>query len=155
MSKPAPARYRTTNWSSSNASRRKRGSLLVWINKDMIWHAPRDGRPGRPAVFCDAAIQVCLSIKILFKLPLRQTCGMVARLLKLAGWTGPSDFSTLWRRQKTLTLQIPFHRADGPLNLLVPLGTLLRNALPGNGQHRDQVPRRWRPLVVCRQTTAG
>jgi hypothetical protein len=87
----------------------------------MIRRAPRDGRPGRPAVFCDAAIQFCLSVKILFKLPLRQTCGMVAGLLKLAGlhWAVP-DVSTPWRRQKTLTLQIPFHRADGPLNLLVP-----------------------------------
>jgi hypothetical protein len=75
-------RYRTTNWSRSNASLRKRGSLLIWVDKDIIWRAPRDGRSGRPAVFCDAAIQFCLSIKILFKLPLRQTCGMVARLLK-------------------------------------------------------------------------
>jgi hypothetical protein len=122
----------------------------------MSWRAPRDGRPGRPAVFCDAAIQFCLSIKIFFKLPLRQTCGMVARLLKLAGlhWAVP-DVSTLCRRQKTLTVQIPFRRADGPLNRLVPLGTLLRNALPGSGQHRDHVPWRWRPLVVCRQTIAG
>jgi hypothetical protein len=61
---------------------------------------------------------------------------MVARLLKLAGldWAVP-DYTTLCRRQKTLTVQIPFRRADGPLNLLVPLGTLLRNALPGSGQH--------------------
>jgi hypothetical protein len=97
------------------------GSLLMWVDEDMIWRAPPDGRPGRPAVFCDAAIQFCLSIKIFFKLPLCQTCGMVARLLKLVGlhWPVP-DFSTLWRRQKTLTVQIPFRRADGPLNLLVP-----------------------------------
>jgi hypothetical protein len=106
--------------------------------------------------FCDAAIQFCLSIKILFKLPLRQTSGMLARLLKLAGlhWPVP-DFSTLWRKQKILTVQIPFRRVYGPLNLLVPLGTLLRNALPGSGQHRDHVTWRWRPLVVCRQTIAG
>jgi hypothetical protein len=71
------------NWSSYNASLRKRGSLLIWVDKDMTWHAPRDGRPGRPTVFSDAAIQFCLSIKILFKLPLRQTAGMVASLLRL------------------------------------------------------------------------
>lgn len=44
MSKPSLARYRTTNWSSYNASLRKRGSLLIWVDKDMIWRAPRDGR---------------------------------------------------------------------------------------------------------------
>ena len=120
MSKPSPARYRTTNWSSYNASLRKRGSLLIWVDKDMTWRAPCDGRPGRPAVFSDAATQFCLSIKVLFKLPLRQTAGMVASLLRLAGldWPVP-DFSTLCRRQKTLAVQVPYRRADGPLNLLV------------------------------------
>ena len=38
----------------------------------MMWLAPHDGRPGRPAVFSDAAIQFCLTIKVLFMLPLRQ-----------------------------------------------------------------------------------
>jgi len=42
----------------------------------MIWLAPHDGGTGRPAVFSDAAIQFCLTIKVLFKLPLRQTKGM-------------------------------------------------------------------------------
>jgi len=63
MSKPPPARYHTTNWSSYNASLRERGSLLIWVDKNMIWRAPRDGRLGRPPVFSDAAIQFCLSIK--------------------------------------------------------------------------------------------
>jgi len=75
----------------------------------MAWDAPHEGRPGRPPVFSDAAIQFCLSIKVLFKLPLRQTAGMVASLLRLAGldWPVP-DFSTLCRRQKTLKVQIPY-----------------------------------------------
>jgi hypothetical protein len=71
MSKPAPARYRTTNWSSYTASLCKRGSLLIWLDKGMTWLAPHDGKPGRPAVFSDAAIQFCLTIKVLFKLPHR------------------------------------------------------------------------------------
>jgi len=121
MSNPSPARYRTTNRSSYNASLRKRGALLTWVDKDMTWLAPHDGRRGRPAVFSDAAIQFCLSVKVLFRLPLRQTAGMVASLLKLVGldWPVP-DFSTLCRRQKTLAVQVPYRRANGPLNLLVP-----------------------------------
>ena len=120
MSKPSPARDRTTNWSSYTASLRKRGSLLIWPDKEMTWFAPPDGKPGRPAVFSDAAIQVCLTVKVLFKLPLRQTTGMMASLLTLAnlGWAVPDD-TTLCRRQKTLAVQIPYRRADRPLNLLV------------------------------------
>ena len=84
MSTPSPARYRTTNWSSYTASLCKRGSLLIWLDKEMTWLAPPGGSPGRPAVFSDAAIQFCLTIEVLFKLPLRQTTGMVASLLKMA-----------------------------------------------------------------------
>jgi hypothetical protein len=121
MSKPARARYRTTNWSTYNAVLRKRGSLLIWVDREMAWLAPHEGLPGRPPVFSDAAIQFCLSVKVLFKLPLRQTAGMVASLLRLAGLDWPVlDFSTLCRRQKTLAVQIPYRRAYDPLNLLVP-----------------------------------
>jgi hypothetical protein len=144
MSKPSPARDRTTNWPDYNGALRKRGSLLIWLDKQLTWLAPHQGRPGRPPDFPNAAIQFCLSIKVLLKQPPRQTSGMVASLLRQAGvdWPVP-DCSTLCRRQKTLAVQIPCRRADGPLNLLVPSRALLRNTLPGNGQHRDQVPWRW------------
>ncbi len=99
MSKPSPARYRTTNWPSYTASLKKRGSLLIWLDKEMTWLAPPDGSLGRPAVFSEAAIQFCLTIKAMFKLLLRQTTGMVASLLKLADldWAVP-DYMTLCRR---------------------------------------------------------
>lgn len=121
MMRPSPACYRTTNWSNHNSALKRRGSL-------MIWHAPRKDWSGRPAVFSEAAIQFCLTIKVLFKLPLRQTTGMVASLLRITNldWPVP-DYSTLWRRQKTLAFQIPYRRSDGPLNLLIPSQALLRN----------------------------
>ena len=45
MTKLAAIRYRTMNWSSYNRALRKRGALLVWLDKEMTWHAPREGRP--------------------------------------------------------------------------------------------------------------
>jgi hypothetical protein len=158
MSKPSPARYRTTNWPEYNAALCRRGSLLVWLDREMEWLAPKRGRPGRPETFSDAAIQFCLSIKVLFGLALRQTIGMVASLLKLAGldWPVP-DFSTLCRRQKTVSIQIPFRRAGGDLNLLVDsTGVKMRG--DGEWQVRKHGPsrrRQWRKVHLAMDVATG
>jgi hypothetical protein len=158
MTKPSPARYRTTNWSSYSASLRKRGSLPIWLDKEMTWLAPPDGRPGRPAVFSDSAIQFCLTIKVLFKLPLRQTTGMVASLLRMANldWAVP-DYATLCRRQKTLAVRIPYWRADGLLNLLVD-STGIKFLGDGEWQARKHGPqghRQWRKLHLAMDTATS
>ncbi len=124
----------------------------------MTWLAPPDGRPGRPAVFSDAAVQFCLTIKVLFKLPLRQTTGMVASLLKMAGldWAVP-DYTTLCRRQKTLAVQIPYRRADGPLNLLVD-STGIKFLGDGEWQarkHGVQRRRQWRKVHLAMDTATS
>ena len=77
-------------------------------------------RRGRQQAYCDAAIQACLTLKVLFGLPLRQTTGLVASLLKLVGldWS-VSDYSTLCRRQRTLSVAIPYKGSAGPLHLLI------------------------------------
>jgi hypothetical protein len=75
--------------------------MLILIDPEMDWLAEPVGKMGRPAVFSDVAIQLCLSVKVLFKLPLRQAVGMVRALLKLArlDWPVP-DYTTLCRRAR-------------------------------------------------------
>jgi hypothetical protein len=109
-------------------------------------------------VFSDAAIQFCLTIKVLFKLPLRQTTGMVASLLKMANldWAVP-DYTTLCRRQKTLAVQIPYRRADGPLNLLVD-STGIKFLGDGEWQarkHGVQGRRQWRKVHLAMDTATS
>lgn len=86
----------------------------------MVWTPPPSGPRGRQQRFSDAAIQTCLTLKVLFGLPLRQTTGFVQSLLRLVGldWAVP-DFSTLCRRQKTLNMNLPYRGGAGPLNLLI------------------------------------
>lgn len=158
MSKPSPARYRTMNWPEYNAALRRRGSLLVWVDREMEWSAPKRGRLGRPETFSDAAIQFCLAIKVLFGLALRQTIGLVGSLLKMAGldWPVP-DYSTLCRRQKTVSIQIPFRRAGGDLNLLIDsTGVKMRGE--GEWQVRKHGPgrrRQWRKVHLAMDVATG
>ena len=65
LSRAARAGCCMMNWFEHNAALRRRGSLLVWLDREMEWLAPASGRPGRPQTFSDAAIQFCLSIKVL------------------------------------------------------------------------------------------
>jgi hypothetical protein len=86
----------------------------------MSWEAAPNGKRGRQPSYSDAAIQTCLTMKVLFGMALRQTTGFVESLLRLIGlnWAVP-DFSTLCRRQKTLKVDIPFRGSQGPLHLLI------------------------------------
>jgi hypothetical protein len=111
---------------------KRRGSLTIWFDPGMIWAAKPTGKRGRQPVYSDAAVQTCLTMKVLFGMvdigaPLvqatmatRQTTGFVESLLSLIGldWDVP-DFSTLSRRQKTLAVNIPHRGSQGPLHLLI------------------------------------
>ena len=120
MSSWAPTKYTTKNWSAYNDSLKRRGSLSIWFDPEMVWVPPPNGKRGRQQSFSDAAIQACLTLKVLFGMPLRQTTGFVQSLLRLIGldWSAP-DFSTLCRRQKTLNVSLPYRGGTGPLNLLI------------------------------------
>ncbi len=120
MPKPHPKKYRTTNWRDYNQSLKQRGSMLLWIDKEMDWLAPGSGKRGRAEKFSDAAIQFCLMVKNLFGLALRQAAGMVASLLKLSclDWPTP-DYSTLCRRQQHLQVCISYRANPNGLHLLV------------------------------------
>jgi hypothetical protein len=70
---------------------------------------------------------------VLFGLPLRQTAGFVESLLERVGLDcSVPDFSTLCRRQRTLSVTIPYKGSSGPLHLLIPSHRRKRR-LPGSG----------------------
>jgi hypothetical protein len=48
----------------------------------MIWEAAPTGKCGRQPDYSDAAIQTCLTMKVLFDMALRQTTGFVKSLLR-------------------------------------------------------------------------
>ena len=120
MSRPISLRYRTTNWPAYNESLKQRGSLDVWFDSEMNWLSLPDGRPGRPMRFSDSAIELCLTMKALLNLPLRQVTRLVASLLKMAklDWPVP-DYTTLCRRQRALSVNLGGRPSSDGLHLLV------------------------------------
>ena len=146
----------------ARAALRQRGSLSIWFDPETQWLAAPTGKRGRQPVFCDAAVQTCLTLRALLGLvaigaPLvratmatRQVTGMVASLLVLAGldWPVP-DYSTLSRRQKGLAVAISHRPGTGALHLLIDIEPVSAtgSSEPARG---DQGGRRWR--MVCQET---
>lgn len=116
-------RYKITNWSAFNEALVNRGSLTLWIEDSQVecWHKPeRSGYRGSPMTYSDAAIQCGLMIREVFKLALRATEGFLRSLVK---WLDVPlqvpDYSTLCRRQKTLSVTLPRTSKQTPRHLVV------------------------------------
>ncbi|KZL22343.1 IS5/IS1182 family transposase [Pseudovibrio sp. WM33] len=117
------AQFKVTNWSDYNASLRRRGDITVWIDEDVTeaWVAPVSTRPGRAATYSDLAIEICLRVKSVFSLALRQTQGFVRSVFALLDLTLPvPDYSTVSRRTAGLNLtQVRSDKTAGPASLVI------------------------------------
>ena len=155
-------KYRVTNWAEYNEGLRQRGDLTVWINDDalLLWSAPRRTTRGGQARYSDLAIEICLTLGMVFKQPLRQAQGFmrsIATLLEVE-ITIP-DFSTLSRRGKGLTLPATrkTDRSD-PVHLVVDSTGL---KVFGEGEwlekkHKTKRKRRsWRKLHLGLDLVSG
>lgn len=101
-------KHRVTNWAEYNEGLRRRGDLTVWISEDalVLWVAPRRTTRGGQPRYSDLAIELCLTLGLVFKQPLRQTQGLmrsIARLLEVE--IVVPDFSTLSRRGNGLMVR--------------------------------------------------
>ena len=75
-----------TNWSEYNDALSKRGDITVWFFDVTIdaWVPDRlPGQKGRPVEYSELAIECCLMIRQVFRLPLRQTEGLLISLVRL------------------------------------------------------------------------
>jgi hypothetical protein len=119
----AKCKHRVTNWAEYNESLRRRADITVWIDASVgpHWDMANTGKRGRPGRYSDLAITVCLQIRTVFHLPLRQTQGFLRSLFRLMklGLAVP-DFSTLSRRTGGLQpLPRESSEASRPLDLVV------------------------------------
>ena len=145
--------YRVKNWSSYNRALVARGSLTVWLDDSLWrqWYDQRSSQRGAQFVYSDSTIEWMLTMRVLLRLPLRQTQGFIQSLLDLMGLAvAVPDYSTLSRRHGSLAVVLPSKHPDQPMHLVVDSTGL---KVYGEGewkvrQHGWTKRRTWRKLHV-------
>lgn len=105
------SRLKMKNWTQYSKALVNRGNITFWFDKDSIesWYQlDNPVKRGRPCLYSDLAIECCLTLRAVFKMPLRATQGFVASLLQIMRLplTAP-DYSLLCKRQKSLKIKLP------------------------------------------------
>jgi hypothetical protein len=97
------AKSRIQNWPEYEAGLKRRGELTLWLDEAAIagWDAPRWTTPGGQARYSDLAIELVLTLRLVFHLALRQAEGFVRSVLRLLGLDLlVPDHTTLSRRSR-------------------------------------------------------
>lgn len=161
--KIAKQKFKVTNWAAYNESLRQRGDLTVWISEEALshWLASRRTSPGGQPKYSNLAITMCLTFRVVFGLPLRQTQGLMRCIAKLMSVEiAVPDFFTLSRRGKGLALPSIRHRSASraPVHLVVDSTGL---KVFGEGEwlenkHKIKVKRkRWRKFHLGLDLVSG
>jgi len=155
-------RYKVKNWPEYNESLRQRGDVTIWLSPSVAaaWTAERRKTPGGQPVYSDLAVSTCLTLGMVYKLPLRQTEGLMRGLVRLMDLTvRVPDFSTLSRRSSELKLPAkPTSSKQEPIDLVVD-STGLKIFGAGEWQqnkHKTKAKRKsWRKLHLGLNLTTG
>jgi len=149
---PPKVRYRVRNWRDYNRALIQRGSLTIWFEEETLvaWVGNEQvGQVGSPTLYAHTAIHCILTLNVLFRLPLRQTQGLVASLFQMGGLVLPvPHYSTLRRRGATRPVVLPRQARSTSLHLVVDSSGL---KVYGEGEwrgrkHGKTKRRTWRTL---------
>ena len=135
--------------------------LAFWFTAEAVqaWQAePRTTRGGQPD-YSALAILTALTLRAVFRLPFRQTEGLIGSVIGLLGLDlAVPDHTTLCRRAETLEVPRPRPRSDGePRHLLVD-STGLKLCGPGEWlaeKHGTKRRRAWRVLHLATDADTG
>ena len=146
--------YRVRNWAEYEEGLRQRGDITIWFDEDAIkaWNAVPNGKPGGQSKYSDLAIVTALTLRILFKLPLRQAEGFLTSLVRIMALDlDVPDHTTLSRRGRVVDVPVYKRTHDDPIQLMIDSTGL---KIVGEGEwhsekHKTSKKRRkWRKLHI-------
>ena len=144
-------RYRVGNWRAYEQALVQRGDVTLWLSADArdAWRPSPSGQPGGQKRFSDLAIMTALTLRLVFRLPLRQAEGFLRSVLSLmdVDLEAP-DHTTLSHRSRHLDVALHRVPAKGPLHLIVDSTGL---SIVGEGEwaaakHGGRGKRGWKKL---------
>ena len=144
-------KYRVGNWRAYERALVQRGDVTLWLSADATdaWRPAPSGRQGGQPRFSDLAIETALTLRLVFRLPLRQTEGFLRSILALLRTElDTPDHTTLSRRSQRLDMKLYGIPAEGPINLIVDSTGL---SIAGKGEwaaakHGGRGKRGWKKL---------
>ena len=162
------AKYRIKNWSSYNKSLVHRGSINLWISEEVCrdWfycskayrnnkkaNKKANKKEGHPFTYSNVAIELCLTVRSIYKMPLRMTEGFLQSILgRFDKDIECPDYSTISRRGKRLKIKLKRYQNLGNITDIAVDSTGLK--VYGEGewkvrQHKASFRRTWKKLHIA------
>ncbi len=147
-------KYRIRNWQEYERGLRSRGDVTIWLSEEVTaaWTPPNNGLRGGQRRYSNLAILTALTLRVLFRLPLRQTEGFLDSLLSLMGLgLKAPDHTTLSRRNQSVEVPLLTRVHGGPISWVVDSTGL---KILGSGEwnvHKYKASRKrrgWRKLHI-------
>ncbi|MFT4542240.1 MAG: hypothetical protein ACI841_003590 [Planctomycetota bacterium] len=146
-------RYRVINWAEYGRALVQRGDITLWITPAAInaWKAKPVARRGAPRRYSDLAIETALTLRLVFRLPLRQAEGFLRSLLDMMDLSLEApDHTTVSRRSKELNVKLEPVTSKRGVHLIIDSTGL---SIVGEGEwaaakHGNRGMRGWRKLHI-------
>ena len=148
------ARHRVTNWPAYEAGLKRRGDVTFWLDEAALagWRPTRRTTPGGQPLYSDLAIELVLTLRLVFHLALRQAEAFTRSLLQLLRLElSVPDHTTLSRRGRGFPDRQPrAARHDGPVHLVLDsTGLQLFGQGEWDAEKHGRTRRHWRKLHLA------
>lgn len=152
------SKFKVTNWPEYNNILRNRGRIDFMIAEDLSdgWYEDNGGNKNRGGQrrYSDKAILMCLQIRCLFGLKLRQSQGFINWIFMITGsrLTCP-DYTTLSKRGRRLNLEFLLDSKDNDFDYIcmdsTGIQTYTGNEWLENKHGKQYIRRTWKKLHIA------